>query len=372
MSRCSHCGKENPAPYRFCGSCGKLIEGPRSLSAALMEAQPPAPPKQTPVPTSSKAEPARREEPTFGGPSFLGLNGDRSGAEYLLEDEESSSGHGRRMVLALVILLLAGALLGWRFYFGAFPWQARGAASANNNVTAQTNAPQDGQSAADNSLNSNSSTNPANAGGNDAQGTAAQTSGAAASNTAPTQDAAKPADPNAAQTPAAVGTTPDTTDATQQAATSNPADTDKAAGSENAQAAPEPAKKTAQLKETAPVSKSTARKVAMREEDSQESEAAALLTQGERYLYGNGVEQNCGRAQDSIRAAADHASVQALTDLGTMYSTGHCVRKDLPTAYRWYVKALHQQPSNPRISSDLQALWNQMTPQEKQIAMQTR
>ena len=107
----------------------------------------------------------------------------------------------------------------------------------------------------------------------------------------------------------------------------------------------------------------------MDEQDSSASEADALLTQGERYLYGNGVAQNFGRAQSSLEAAADRGSSRALSDLGTMYSTGHCVRRDLPTAYRWFAKALHQQPANNRISTDLQVLWNQMTPEEKQTAM---
>jgi TPR repeat protein len=110
----------------------------------------------------------------------------------------------------------------------------------------------------------------------------------------------------------------------------------------------------------------------MSDEDSSASEGEALLTQGERYLYGTGVPQNCGRAQSSLEAAADRGSSRALSDLGSMYSTGHCVRRDLPTAYRWFVKALHQQPANNRISTDLQVLWNQMTPEEKQAAMKER
>jgi TPR repeat protein len=51
-----------------------------------------------------------------------------------------------------------------------------------------------------------------------------------------------------------------------------------------------------------------------------------------------------------------------------MYATGHCVGRDLPTAYRWFARALHQEPQNSRISADLQVLWRQMTPQEKQLA----
>src|SRR2546427_369598 len=59
---------------------------------------------------------------------------------------------------------------------------------------------------------------------------------------------------------------------------------------------------------------------------------------------------------------------KAETVLGTMYATGHCVGRDLPAAYRWFARALHQDPQNSRISADLQVLWRQMTPQEKQLA----
>jgi TPR repeat protein len=63
------------------------------------------------------------------------------------------------------------------------------------------------------------------------------------------------------------------------------------------------------------------------------------------------------------------ANTKAQTVLGTMYATGHCVGRDLPTAYRWFARALREEPQNSRISEDLQVLWRQMTPQEKQLAM---
>jgi TPR repeat protein len=95
---------------------------------------------------------------------------------------------------------------------------------------------------------------------------------------------------------------------------------------------------------------------------------ADLELAGERYLYGNGLPQNCTRAESNLRTAATHGNSKAQTVLGTMYATGHCVGRDLPTAYRWFARALHQEPQNSRISADLQVLWRQMTPQEKQLA----
>jgi TPR repeat protein len=95
---------------------------------------------------------------------------------------------------------------------------------------------------------------------------------------------------------------------------------------------------------------------------------ADLELAGEKYLYGSGLPQNCARAESSLRTAAMHGNSKAETVLGTMYATGHCVGRDLPTAYRWFARALHQEPQNSRISADLQVLWRQMTPQEQQLA----
>jgi len=55
-----------------------------------------------------------------------------------------------------------------------------------------------------------------------------------------------------------------------------------------------------------------------------------------------------------------------------MYATGHCVDRDLISAYRWFAQALQKDRTNTRIQQDLQVLWNQMTPQEKQTALQTK
>jgi len=93
-----------------------------------------------------------------------------------------------------------------------------------------------------------------------------------------------------------------------------------------------------------------------------------LVTEGERYLYGNGIPENCDLAEKNIRTAAGHSNPRALTLMGAMYATGHCVARDLPTAYRWFAKALHQDPSNTRVQQDLEILWKQMTPEERQLA----
>jgi TPR repeat protein len=97
----------------------------------------------------------------------------------------------------------------------------------------------------------------------------------------------------------------------------------------------------------------------------------ALVSNAEKYLYGQGVPQNCDRALVSLRAAADRQSARARSLLGTMYATGHCVPKDLPNAYRWFALASRQQTDNMWIQRNLEMIWREMTPQERQLAMQT-
>jgi TPR repeat protein len=94
-----------------------------------------------------------------------------------------------------------------------------------------------------------------------------------------------------------------------------------------------------------------------------------MEAEGEKYLYGNGVPENCTRARTTLLAAAQRSSAQAESVLGTMYATGHCATRDLPTAYRWFSRSLSKDPNNTRIEQDLKVLWNQMTPEEKQLAL---
>jgi len=72
-----------------------------------------------------------------------------------------------------------------------------------------------------------------------------------------------------------------------------------------------------------------------------------------------------------LLTAAQHANAKAESLLGAMYATGHCVTRDVPAAYRWFARALHQDPGNTRIARDLEILWKQMTPEERQIAVRS-
>ncbi|HLK33038.1 MAG TPA: hypothetical protein VKT29_08105, partial [Terriglobales bacterium] len=102
---------------------------------------------------------------------------------------------------------------------------------------------------------------------------------------------------------------------------------------------------------------------------SADAESAALLSNAQKYLYGDGVPQSCDRALGYLRQAVDNDSAKAKSTLGGLYATGHCAPLDRATAYRWFALALRQEPNNSYLSHDLEMLWNQMTPAEKQRAI---
>ena len=42
--------------------------------------------------------------------------------------------------------------------------------------------------------------------------------------------------------------------------------------------------------------------------------------------------------------------------------------RDLPLAYRWFARALRQNPRNRIIEKDMKVLWDQMGPEERELA----
>jgi hypothetical protein len=97
------------------------------------------------------------------------------------------------------------------------------------------------------------------------------------------------------------------------------------------------------------------------ERDTSESE-------GEKYLYGNGVPADCNRARQNLLLAAEHSNPKAESTLGTMYATGHCTTRDLPLAYHWFERAQRRNPRNRILAEDMKVLWDQMSPEERDLA----
>jgi TPR repeat protein len=94
----------------------------------------------------------------------------------------------------------------------------------------------------------------------------------------------------------------------------------------------------------------------------------ADFRKGEAYLYGRGAPENCDEAVKNLKAASAKSNAKARSAFGTMYATGHCVPRDLPTSYTWFALALRADPSNQILEKDLTAIWNEMTPPERQLA----
>lgn len=336
------------------------------------------------APRPDPPDPEPRSANPVSGPSFLGLADEPAeGVSYLLEDEPAPSHRGAYLV---VVLAVAAAAAGWHWRQDLRAWVARASAGtpavqspAANNQSAATAATQATETAtpsggATPTPPEGSSAAPPSAG-------SANTTPATASPAPPT--AQSPGDqpaPNGVIASTAAAPVPSTTPAdaqppqsappaaaTDAGANSQPADSDSATAKESedqtaAAAAPAPVK-------TAPVVKSKSSPAIDTQKGPAGSATDALEAQGEKYLYGTGVAANCTLAQKNLLAAAQRSSARAQSVLATMYATGHCATRDLPLAYRWFARALHQDPDNIRIQEDLKVLWNQMTPDERQLAM---
>jgi hypothetical protein len=339
--RCTHCGYDNSPEYRFCGMCGGSLPHPVTETRPPVRDVAPPPPPQRPVAVSTPdpvAGSASGSGETVHGPSFLGLSQDpRVEFSYLYEEEPTRSHAG--LIAVLLLLVGGGGFLGWQWRHHGFPFNRMNAASSSNQQAPpapSVAAPDVQQSQAD---------KPATGTGDVLPTAPDQKSDASASSNTPAQAQPSPASP-----PEDGATRP-------------------AEKTENAEATPPPSTPKKSHATKLPPKAAVAPKPAKVETASLATPPDAdLELAGERYLYGSGLPQNCSRAESSLRTAALHGNSKAQTVLGTMYATGHCVGRDLPTAYRWFARALHQDPQNSRISADLQVLWRQMTPQEKQLA----
>jgi zinc-ribbon domain len=360
--KCTHCGYDNSPEYRFCGMCGASLAHPPAVEATPAKEAPRAPKSG-----NGHTEPVH-------GPSFLGLADDpKVEFHYLYEDEQPKSRVG--LILMLFIAFGAAGYLGWQWKHNGFPFNRIGAgagqqASASpSEVAPATNSDQ--QTHIDKPMTGMGEVLPTQPDQNAQNQTKTgptekdippQNAGAA-QDTGTQQNGTPQQNAGASQNGSAAANSPESAAEKQNAVSDNTSEK-----TEEANATPPPG-----VAKASRVAKEPARIRAVKPSPVNPAPVATspdvdLELAGERYLYGNGVPQNCARAESSLRTAAMHANSKAQTVLGTMYATGHCVGRDLPSAYRWFARALHEEPQNGRISADLQVLWRQMTPQEKQLA----
>lgn len=338
---CSKCGREGDPMNLFCGMCGRpLFEVEevgntgrvfRPASRAMSE------PANGPMTTqrSPAASPSRETQPVSGF-SILGLSGvsDPSpSTTYLLEDDASSSHWARRAVLFAVLLVAIGvAAWHWRGQLkkleSRYIQQAPAVQAGTTTYTAQSLATEGSEVAGTNpntQVMTPTQTQPASTAPVAENKTSTQNGN---STSLPGQEVSAPPQPAAAKNPAPTPTALDIPSGNH------------------------PVEK-ASRKESVPLVDST---------------AINAEAEGEKYLYGTDVPANCSHALQGLTLAAQRTNAKAEGVLGTMYATGHCVSPSRPMAYRWFAKALQQQPANVVLERQMQVLWSQMTPDERRIA----
>lgn len=336
---CPKCGENNPENFRFCGMCGTVLATPNPATAPHRE---PLLARDGPVAQRIPANPPRpagERNSLHAGPSLAGLGQPSSrekglfGTEPRFEIEEPKGGLGRRLV---VILLLA--MVGvWAYYHYA----GSGGGSARPQPAAAEKTSDSGDTLAE--------------------------------KTPPGQVKPVPSASPEAPAPAPAQVVPET-----------PADT-AAKHPEGKIAAQRPSAASAKSKRPGKTTVATAKQAAKVSKDSplhkvragsavaaKPAPAAdageAERRKGEAYLYGRGAAKNCDAAIKYLKAASAKDNAKARSTFGTMYATGHCVPRDLPTSYSWFALALRADPNNQVLEKDLSAIWNQMTPPERLLA----
>jgi hypothetical protein len=381
--RCPHCGTENAPDHRFCGMCGRALDEPvREESGAEVP---------TRAQNSAGGEAGEREAhtpaPAYTGGLFnLGAPAERPSRnlDYLLEDDEPRSHKG--LVIGILALMLVAGLGYLRWRNGSFAFL--NLPKSGTKTATQTTEPAQAPASEDPSTTSapaNAPTanpepngNPAAAGSppaaapaNPAGATSAPTEHAASdhpfSDQAPADHA--PADHASGDQASGAQATADSRPAQTQAAspTEQPAGAVSAGKAPNltvTPSAPAPAESAPAGPATTPAAKPKPSPKGLpptRPEDS--------VAMGERYLYGRGVPQDCARGLRYVKPAADASNAKAMITMGALYATGHCLSRDLPTAYRFFALALRKDPENGPLKQNAQMVWAQMTEAERQQAI---
>jgi hypothetical protein len=398
--RCRYCGTENPGIHRFCGMCGReldpegdvveeVVSEPVSArpAASQAEAQRPVaaapPPPQTPPPPPTPA-------PAYTGGIFnLGAPADQGSRnlDYLLHDDEPRSHKG--LLLGFIALVLALGLGYMRFRqtgipgfrslsapatqpeptTNATPPPSNGAeTSAATPAPPATNTPE--QSSATQPAPS-TATSPAPAGATPATTGPPANTPPAGTPAPATTSPATPAPDSSGQS-AVTGqdgsnpsTPPPPAAQTQLPATTPPPAPKQEAAPEKPADQPAPAASAAAAPDVAAPPKS-AKKPAAKPPAAKAEDSVAL---GEKYLYGRGVPQSCEKGLHYMKPAADQSNQKAMITMGALYATGHCLSRDLPTAYRYFALALRQDPENSALKQNTESVWGQMTPSERQLAI---
>jgi len=309
--------------------------------------------------------PLRQETvPTSHGPSFLGLGEADGSGDYLLEEEDS---HGGRKFLMVVALLIVGGLA-YLQYRADMPvtsiW-----ASIKSRATGQPAPPQAQEPAATGTQPTQpTSTKPDNA-TNPAADANAQTPATSTSpNPAQPSDNANPATAQSESSAAdkasadkAAAESASNAAADKTAAAANPEKAAKKKSPDMIAKAQRPQSDNDQPADEEPA-KPTRKPSAATPRN---SEADALVTRAQGFLYGRGGAKSCSTAISLLKQAAGQGSSKADSQLGAMYATGNCAPFDRAEAYRWFSKAAEVEPRNAYLQQSRDMMWREMSPQER-------
>ena len=326
---CPKCGENNADNFRFCGMCGTLLETRRPTGAPTMitpRIESASAPEPLPaLVRENGTRTANEPMPPISGPSMLGLNRPNPhptspSLDSFFEPEQPKTG-GRRIVLLVALLAALGGSAWWMY---------------TNYLSA------------------------------------------AGSQKATAHDEAASADAGSPPAAAPSAKVPEDRGESAGAASQKSADADARPLLEEKAVTPSPGTRPATPPKVAPAPHDKI-KIAAKHEPSGASPKAssapsaadtgdADFRRAEAYLYGRGVPENCDEAMRYLKAASAKSNAKARSAFGTMYATGHCVARDLPTSYAWFKMALQVDPNNQILEKDLTAVWNQMTPPERQMA----
>ena len=348
--RCPYCGNENPDDHRFCGMCGRPLVDSRS--------EPPT----SDVAHESDSVPA----PAYTGGMFnLGAKSDKPrDLDYLLEDDEEPKSNTGLILLTIVALALVVGL-GWlRWRNSGFPYlkSLTSIAQPKPVATSESSAP---SSAGPEQPNPEQTAPPQPATPNDAASqpsiTIANPSATETTTPPPTSSANPTGSPPVTSAPAP--------DPNATASAPPPAPRESAKGNSNSEETDnKKAAPAAEATETAPATAKS--KPVAKPAPKAASKPTDPVVIGERYLYGSqGFPQNCERGLHYVKPAADHSNPKAMITMGALYATGHCLSRDLPTAYRFFALALRGDPENAALRQNTERVWKQMTAEERKQAI---
>jgi len=342
--------------------CGKGLDEPVMEAPAAVRAE-----------RSTEPEPQHHEPPTpapayTGGLFNLGAPGDRPSRnfDYLLEDDEPRSRKG--LVIGIIALLLVAGLGYLRWRNGKLPFSDL--IKPAPKTTAQNTEANVPPSSDQTPPASSTVTAPA------PEVTPATPPTTPPASSAPAAAAPEPGSaPAASGAPAEQGPAPSASSETAaapapqtSAPAAQPADEAASPVAEKPSPTPAPAEEApAASAPSAPAPKGPKPKPSPKALPP--TPAADSVAMGERYLYGRGVPQDCARGLRYVKPAADQANPKAMITMGALYATGHCLSKDLPTAYRFFALALRKDPENGPLKQNAQMVWTQMTDAEKQQAI---